>query len=105
VEINLDLQTVAPLPASRPPDGPARPEPPRPSADDAIAGQRAMARRLAVSETERQAAQSLLNDGVAQTHRVADPPAARKALAAYDGVARNQELAYVSSILGIDERA
>jgi hypothetical protein len=72
---------------------------------DAILGQRAMARRMAVPEAERRAAVDMLGAAAAATGKIEDVPAGRRAVAAYEGVARSQERDYVSRVLGISEYA
>jgi hypothetical protein len=82
--------------------GPVESKPPVP---DAIQGQRALARRLAVPEAERRAAADLLGDYRGVSAKVEEDPAGRRAIAAYESVAKSQERDYVSSILGISEYA
>ena len=70
---------------------------------DSVDEQREAGRRLAPAEQQRQAAELLAAVGAAQ--RLAQDPRVRRALLAYENVAKSQEREYVSRVLGISEFA
>lgn len=104
MNINPHVYFPLPLPNNRPQEG-VSPVQSRQPVPDAIQGQRAMAGRLAATEAERRAAEHMLGEGETVAQRHEDHPASRKALAAYEGVAKTQEREYVSRVLGISEYA
>lgn len=104
MNINPHVYYPLPLPNTRPQEG-VSPVQSRQPVPDAIQGQQTMAGRLAATEAQRRAAEHMLHEGDALPRRDEDHPASRKALAAYEGVAKSQEREYVSRILGISEYA
>jgi hypothetical protein len=71
---------------------------------DALRAQREAAQRLVVPEPERRRAEQALGERV-RVMTSAEDARARRALHAYDLVARQDEHDYVTSILGVDEFA